>query len=72
MFKQEEIINTLNQARSVDSKYELFGASTHKYKLNPPIQASFVRYRWLFCAWNTWMSVGFRVDYSRKNAWAGV
>lgn len=27
----------------MDAKYELFGASTHKYKLNPPVEASFVR-----------------------------
>ena len=43
MFKREEIEKILEQARTVDSKYELFGASTHKYKLNPPIEASFVR-----------------------------
>lgn len=27
----------------MDKKYEWFGASTHKYKLNPPISVSFVR-----------------------------
>ena len=43
MFKREEIEQILDCARAVDRKYELFGSSTHKYKLNPPIQASFVR-----------------------------
>lgn len=41
-FKREDIINILNQAQCIDSKYELFGASKHQYKLNPPISASFV------------------------------
>lgn len=43
MFKREEIEQILDCARAVDKKYELFGADTHKYKLNPPIEASFVR-----------------------------
>lgn len=43
MFKREEIERILVCARTVDKKCELFGASTHKYKLNPPISASFVR-----------------------------
>lgn len=43
MFKREEIEKILAGAKSVDKKYELFGASTHKYRLNLPIEASFVR-----------------------------
>lgn len=43
MFRREKIEQILDCARVVDKKYELFGASTHKYKLNPPISASFVR-----------------------------
>ena len=43
MFQREEILKILSQAQKVDKKFELFGSSTHKYKLNPPIQASFVR-----------------------------
>ncbi len=43
MFEREKIEQILDCARAVDKKYELFGTSTHKYKLNPPIQASFVR-----------------------------
>ena len=43
MFIQEEVIEILNQAQQIDSKYEMFGASTHKYSLNPPIRESFVR-----------------------------
>lgn len=39
MFKREEIEQILDCARAVDEKYELFGSSTHKYKLNSPIQA---------------------------------
>ena len=33
----------MNKARAADPKFELFGASRHKYKLNPPISAEFVR-----------------------------
>lgn len=43
MFQREEILKILSQAQKVDKKFELFGSSTHKYELNPPIQASFVR-----------------------------
>lgn len=43
MFKRKEIIKILNQAQHIDAKYELFGASTHQYRLNPPISESFVR-----------------------------
>lgn len=43
MLKREEVIKILNQAQRIDSKYELFGSSRHKYKLNPPITESYVR-----------------------------
>ncbi len=42
MWKRENVIEILNQAKKIDSKYKKFGASAHKYKLNPPIRASFV------------------------------
>lgn len=41
MFIRDEIIKILQQAGEIDFKYELFGASTHRYRLNPPIRASF-------------------------------
>lgn len=44
MWKREKVIEILNQARKIDWKYEKFGASLHQYILNPPIDASFVRY----------------------------
>lgn len=43
MFHREEIIAVLDKARHMDEKYEMFGASRHRYVLNPPIRASFVR-----------------------------
>jgi len=43
MWKRERIIEILNQAQEIDSKYEQFGASKHRYRLNSPIRASFVR-----------------------------
>ena len=43
MYNREEILKILNQAQKIDKKFEMFGSSTHKYVLNPPIQASFVR-----------------------------
>ncbi len=43
MLQREEILKILNQAQKIDKKFEMFGSSTHKYELNPPIQASFVR-----------------------------
>lgn len=43
MFKREEVIKILRQAQCIDAKFEIFGASTHRYRLNPPIRASFVR-----------------------------
>lgn len=43
MFKREKVIEILNQARCIDAKYEMFGASTHQYRLNPPIERELVR-----------------------------
>jgi len=43
MWKRENIIDILNQALQIDPACEMFGASCHRYRLNPPIQASFVR-----------------------------
>ena len=43
MLKRDEIARILKQARSIDSKCGLFGSAKHKYQLNPPIRASFVR-----------------------------
>ena len=43
MLKQEEIKKILRRAVALDSKYELFGADTHRYVLNPPIDVSIVR-----------------------------
>lgn len=43
MLKRNEILEILEKAKHIDSRYELFGADKHKYRLNPPISASFVR-----------------------------
>jgi len=43
LFNQKEIKRILSNAAQIDSQYELFGAETHRYFLNPPIDASFVR-----------------------------
>ncbi len=43
MLKREDIDRVLAQARRIDQKFDLFGASTHHYQLNPPLEASFVR-----------------------------
>jgi len=43
MWKREEVIELLKQAQRIDPKCEKFGAFGHQYKLNQPIQASFVR-----------------------------
>lgn len=42
MFKREEVRKILAQAERIDSKYEMFGASKHQYKLNPPVDTEFV------------------------------
>ena len=43
MFRQEDVKKILRNATMLDAKFELFGADTHKYMLNPPIDASIVR-----------------------------
>lgn len=43
MLRREEILVILDEARRLDEKCEMFGASKHRYVLNPPIRASFVR-----------------------------
>lgn len=43
MLKRDEILEILERARRIDSRYELFGTEKHKYRLNPPLSASFVR-----------------------------
>lgn len=43
MLSREEILEILNEAQRIDEKCEMFGASRHKYLLNPPIRKSFVR-----------------------------
>ena len=39
----EKIVAILEQARRIDQKCQLFGASEHQYKLNPPLNAAGVR-----------------------------
>lgn len=39
----EKIVTILEQAHRIDRKCELFGASKHQYKLNPPLNAAVVR-----------------------------
>lgn len=43
MLNRDEILAALKQARRMDLRRELFGADKHKYQLNLPIRASFVR-----------------------------
>ncbi len=43
MFRREEVERILDQARRMDSGLEMFGASKHQYKLNPPVNLPFVR-----------------------------
>ena len=44
MRKREEILEILEQAHHIDPECELFGASGHQYRLNPPANLSFVRW----------------------------
>ena len=39
----ERIAAVLDQAHRIDQKCELFGASKHQYRLNPPIDETVVR-----------------------------
>src|SRR5688572_19502657 len=34
----KEVLQKIEQLRSRDAAFELFGASTHRYKFNPPLQ----------------------------------
>ena len=43
MFQKEVVEKILVQAEHMDLKYEMFGASGHKYRLNPPVDQEFVR-----------------------------
>ncbi len=43
MFQRKEVERILKQAQHMDPEYEIFGVSTHKYKLNPPIDQRFIR-----------------------------
>lgn len=43
MLKRDEILRILDQAHRIDPGCELFGASRHRYQLNPPANLSFVR-----------------------------
>ena len=40
---REEILETLKAAAEIDKDFKLFGASRHKYCLNAPVSAEFVR-----------------------------
>lgn len=42
MFRREEVEQILRHAESIDPKYEMFGASAHQYRLNPPVSKTFV------------------------------
>lgn len=43
MFQKEVVEKILAQAERMDPGYEMFGASVHKYRLNPPVDQAFVR-----------------------------
>lgn len=43
MLFYDKIVTILEQAHRIDPKCELFGASKHQYKLNPPINETVVR-----------------------------
>lgn len=43
MFERKKVREILSQAERMDSNYKIFGASTHHYKLNPPVEKEFVR-----------------------------
>ena len=42
MFQRKEVEKILKQAQHMDPQYEMFGTSTHKYKLNSPINQTFI------------------------------
>ena len=43
MLEREKIMGVLARARQMDPECQMFGASKHQYRLNLPIEASFVR-----------------------------
>lgn len=43
MLQKEGILKTLKKAAVIDRNFELFGAKTHKYQLNPVISASTIQ-----------------------------
>lgn len=42
MFQKENVIKILQKAAAIDENLELFGSSTHRYKLNPVISSKFI------------------------------
>ena len=43
MLEREKIMGVLARARQMDPECQMFGASKHQYRLNLPVEASFVR-----------------------------
>ncbi len=43
MFRREEVKRILEQARRIDPRLEMFGASNHQYRLGLPVDLTFVR-----------------------------
>lgn len=43
LLKREQIVKILARARQIDPECQMFGASAHRYQLNPPIEAELVR-----------------------------
>ncbi len=43
MLNREEIAKVLERVRQIDPKCQMFGASNHRYRLNPPAEAEVVR-----------------------------
>ncbi|MCI8629552.1 MAG: hypothetical protein HFE57_08665 [Firmicutes bacterium] len=43
MFRREEVERILEQARRIDPRLEMFGASNHQYRLGLPVDLTFVR-----------------------------
>ena len=42
MFTRAQILKILRKTKCIDTKYEMFGASKHRYRLNSPLKESFV------------------------------
>lgn len=43
MMNREEILEALKAAAEIDKDFRVFGASSHKYRLNDPVSVDFVR-----------------------------